>query len=167
MRGVLNPMLIAAARAHFRRMYDAGYFEEDALQCPGMRDGLYCDVVGLLLQRELSPLIAEVVGEPVEPTYTWVKRYRPGAVLTRHTDRPQCRYNVSLAIDAEPESTREHAWPLWIDDRGTAHAARLGLGDAVVYSGTDTPHWREPLGPGSATMALLHYVATDFHGPRG
>ena len=84
-------------------------------------------------------------------------RYQPGAVLRRHVDRAQCRWNVSFCVDIEAADD-EAPWPLHIG-AGAGQAVHLGIGDAVVYCGTDVPHWREPLPDGKfVTVCLFHYV---------
>jgi hypothetical protein len=130
-----------------------------------MRDGIYCEAVTLFLQQSLIAVLAPLLPRRPVASYTWVVRYRPGAVLERHTDRPQCRWNVSMCVDRESEQGLPGDWPLWFQlDEGTQRVD-LGLGDAVLYSGTETAHWRERLPEQSAvTMALFHYVEDGFKG---
>jgi hypothetical protein len=167
LRSILSPLTIAAARRHFRRLRRAGLFVTDEEQVVGLRAGLYSELSSLHWQAQLAPLLNELVPSRAEPSYTFVMRYAAGAVLKRHTDRPQCKWNVSFCIDMEPRDAPQDAWPFFLDVDGRVVEVRLGVGDAVVYSGTDTPHWRDALGPGRAVwMCFFHYVDASFEGTR-
>ncbi|MBO1416617.1 hypothetical protein [Streptomyces sp. FH025] len=165
LRGVFPPLFVAALRRHFRRMRREGCFSTDRQQVlDGLRDGMYCDAVTLFVQRQLARAVTAWAGEPVRPSYTWAVTYQPGAALAPHRDRPQCRWNVSLCVDDDPAGA--DPWPFRIRTADRLHEVALGMGDAVVYSGTDDEHWRDPLPAGRhVTMCLLHYVAPDFTGP--
>jgi hypothetical protein len=165
---VMSGLQIAAVRHHFRRLRRAGYFQTDHEQVVDRRDGMYCEAVSMFLQRALTSWIGAVTGQKVMPSYTWVMRYRPGAALERHTDRPQCRWNVSLCLDAENDRSDLLDWPIFFDVGGSVRSVNLQMGEAVLYSGTDTPHWRHPLGADEAvTIVFLHYVNADFKGKLG
>ncbi|MYZ39375.1 MULTISPECIES: hypothetical protein [unclassified Streptomyces] len=164
LRGTFPPLFVAALRRHFRRMRAEGYFSTDREQVrDGRRDGMYCDAVTLFVQQQLTGAVARWAGSPLRPSYTWAVTYRPGAALERHRDRPQCRWNVSLCVDTDPGDAGP--WPFHIRTGTRQHTVELGMGDAVVYSGTDHEHWRDPLPPDRVvTMCLLHYVDPDFTG---
>lgn len=163
-RDVVSALTRAALRRHFRALRSAGNFELDVDQVVGMRDGMYSELVCLYLQHQLTHALDRVLHEPVRGSYTWVRRYHPGAVLARHTDRPQCRWNVSLCVDHRPDHDAA-PWPIYLEVDGQVHEVQLGLGDAVVYSGTDVPHWRDALPAGrEVTMCFFHYVPVSFTG---
>jgi hypothetical protein len=165
LRGIVSPFQIAAIRRYFRRLYAQGYFTFDATKEPENREGLYCDLLTLYLQNQVGRLLNRVLVEPIKPSYTWVFRYLPGAVLAPHLDRPQCEWNVSLCVDMEPGGARESAWPIYLVSNGEPHGVKLGVGDAVLYSGRKTRHWRDQLREEeAATLCLLHYVPADFTG---
>lgn len=168
LRSLVSPLLLAALRKHYRGLERAGYLETDRTQVKDGRDGIYCELAGLFLQDQLAQLINRIVPTPVKPSYCWFFKYRPSAVLWRHTDRAQNRWNVSFAVDAHPHVDESSAWPLFMQVGDEARAVRLGAGDAVLYSGTETPHWRDPLPAGqTASMCLLHYVDEHFTGTLG
>lgn len=163
LRDVVSPLTIAAMRSHWRRLRLEGYFQTDDQQVKQLRDGMYCELGTMLFQRQLTPLVAEIVAEPIKPSYAWVFRYKPGAMLKRHVDRPQCKWNISLCVDTEPETSSDQAWPFFVEVNGQAKKVMLGMGDAVLYSGTDVPHWRGPLSEGHhVTLCFFHYVAAEF-----
>jgi hypothetical protein len=110
--------------------------------------------------------VGAIVGQELKPSFCYVCEYLPGGDLSRHTDRAQCVWNVSLALDAEPELGRTDAWPLFIETAGVAHAVPLGLGDGVLYRGTKSPHWREPQrAEHASTFGFFHFVPAEFSGP--
>jgi hypothetical protein len=160
MRDILSPLQVAALRKYYRELRAAGFFHLDRHQVPLGRDGVYCEAVSLFFQQELGRVLNTVLPSPVRPTYTWFFRYRSGAILERHVDRPQCRWNVSVALDYERLVSSEDAWPIYVASGGETHEVRLGIGDALVYSGTDTPHWRDalPRQIAAASVWLFHYV---------
>jgi hypothetical protein len=119
----------------------------------------------MFLQHPLVPWVARVTGETVIPSFTWLMRYQAGAILGRHRDRPQCRWNVSLCVDSENESRDTVDWPLFFKVDGAVRAAYLETGEGVLYSGTETTHWRDQLGKDEAvSFIFLHYVNDGFRG---
>jgi hypothetical protein len=103
---------------------------------------------------------------PVKPSYSFLAVYERGAVLRRHTDREQCAWNLSVALGSEPHLPVDRQWPLHIETASGRHAVRLGPGDAVVYSGSDSPHWRDELQSiDSVTVAFCHFVDAAYEGP--
>jgi hypothetical protein len=113
-----------------------------------------------------TPLIQWIVGEPIKPSYSFITNYERGSSLPQHTDRSQCKYNVTILLEAKPPQWA-NSWPLFFQHNGVTSSASLDVGEAVVYSGTTTPHWRYamPENLDSVLALLLHYVATDFTGP--
>ncbi|GGP00609.1 hypothetical protein [Wenjunlia tyrosinilytica] len=167
LRGLFSPLFTAGMRAYYRRMRAEGYFRQDRQQVPEGHEGTYCDAVTLFVQKQLSGVVARWTGGPVKPSHAWAMTYLPGAVLDRHRDRPQSRWNVSFCLDADPDhgGTAHGIWPFWIEGRDRDHEVDLGIGDAVIHSGIDQDHWREALPEGRlVTMGLLHYVDADFSG---
>jgi hypothetical protein len=162
---MLSPLHAAAMRRHARALRRGGQFELDVEQVPGLRDGVCGEAMCLVWLRQLAPLVTAIVGEPVRPSYTWLRRYRPGAVLERHVDRDHCRWNVSLCVDMEPDRGVVDAWPLNMTLRRETHSVRLGIGDAVLFSGTKTPHWRDVLTDGAVSMCFFHFVSAKMDTP--
>jgi hypothetical protein len=167
-RNAVSPLFVAAMRRHFRAFEVAGHLMTDKHQVKDQRDGLYCELITLYLQDQLGRWLNAIAPRPVQSTFCWFSRYRSGAVLKRHRDRPQCLWNLSFAVDGDPDPGRDGAWPLWFEIGGEARSVRLGLGDAVLYSGTELPHWRDELPQGrTAGMCFMHYVDLSFQGDLG
>lgn len=165
LRDIVSPLFTANLRRHARALRQSGYFVTDKAQVVGMRDGMYCELMSMFLQHQLTGFLNQITDAPIKPSYTWIMRYRPGADLERHIDRPQCRWNVSFCIDTEPDVERENGWPLYMEINHGRREARLGMGDALLYSGSEVFHWREPLpAEQSATICFFHYVPASFLG---
>ncbi len=168
-RNAVSPLFVAALRRHFRALRRAGYLEPDDRHVVHRRDGFYCEFTSLYVQDQLGRYLNRLLPKPVKPSYTFFFRYHSSAALSPHRDRPQCRWNLSFAVDGEPDVGREGAWPIHFKtEEGETRSAHLGLGDAVLYSGTDVVHWREALLEGrTASLCFLHYVDADFEGSLG
>ena len=166
--GAVSPLLVAALRRHFRALVRAGHLSADGVIPMCHRDVMYGEFTSLYLQDQLYRWLNGIVAKPIKSSYTYSARYHSGSTLTAHRDRPQCLWNVSFAIDADPEVGREGAWPLYFQVGEETRSANLGLGDAVLYSGTELLHWRDALPAGrTASLCFLHYVDADFEGPLG
>jgi hypothetical protein len=108
------------------------------------------------LHDELTPLAARLAGRPVKKSYVFGALYGDQGVCPVHTDRAQCKYTLDLCV-----SQRE-PWALYVD--GDAYF--LEENDALFYSGTDSPHYRDRIQPGNhCNLIFFHYVDEDFDGP--
>lgn len=119
-----------------------------------------------LLQQTLMPSISKITGQALRPSFCYLSHYLPGAQLKRHTDRPQCVWNLSLHISSERSAHSPDAWPLCLETRHGIREIQLEPGDGVLYQGTETPHWRPGRLPAdqSVTVCSMHYVPVDFKG---
>jgi hypothetical protein len=115
-------------------------------------------LVKLHNSEELIALASEVFGEPVKPSYVFLSMYGPDGVCPRHTDRPQCKYTIDLQISSDG------AWPIYVDEKPYI----LKDGEALAYSGTDQPHFRNAMQrePGTTfvNLAFFHFVPVGFTG---
>jgi hypothetical protein len=115
---------------------------------------LFGDELMEFLLGSLHARVEELSGVKLHPTYSFLRIYRRGNLLRRHTDRSSCEVSVSLNLGprhADP-------WPLWIRGPQGASAVRMEPGDAVLYRGIECEHWREPLEEEQVTQVFLHYV---------
>jgi hypothetical protein len=166
-RDFLNPMQLAESRRYYRALHRAAAFyppiSNDA--CVDQRDWIHNEEVSRFLHHQLLWTVNQLVPEEVRPSYAYLAVYHPGATLRRHIDRPQCQWNVSLVLDTEPEVNRASAWPIYLEVQGEAREVRLGMGDFVLYRGTDVPHWRKAQPEGCrSTIGFFHFVSMDFEG---
>ncbi len=120
----------------------------------------------------LTPMVSELVGRPLLPTYDYFRLYREGDVCRVHCDRYSCEHSLSLTIDysdgepwalemaCEPCAPTSHV----ADDFEGAHfaAIRMAVGDAVLYRGVEHRHGRTTPNPnGWSAHLFLHWVDRD------
>jgi hypothetical protein len=162
-RGLLPAAQLPALRSYFRAYVAAGYARRGDPQVPLRWSGHNQHFV-TLIHAGLNRVMSRVTGCPTKPSYSYFASYMPGAVLSRHRDRAQCKYSVSLQLDAEPDG--REPWPLHLEDlRGELATGLLEPGDGLCYRGCDLAHWRDELAAGqTSTSAFLHYVDSDFSG---
>jgi len=106
------------------------------------------------LSLQLQPLMEEITGKKLYPTYTYARIYYNGATMAIHKDRPSCQFSstVNISIDEEP-------WEIWFETLNGEHkAVKLWPGDLIVYKGDTLNHWRDAYQGQRQTQAFLHYV---------
>ncbi len=112
--------------------------------------------VRLLIEK--IPQVEALCDERVLPTYTYARLYSHGEALPDHLDRDACELSLTLNLDAD------EPWPIWLKTpAGEAVSVRQQPGDAVMYLGCRTPHWREPLVGQFCTQVFIHYVFSFGH----
>lgn len=132
------------------------------IQDPRFNLGLYAQAyqdaipfVELLCEKvnEISILIEE----KILPTYAYSVIYEKNSVLIRHKDRPACEISVTIHLDGDEK------WDLGIKKpNGDEVKVDLNVGDALLYLGCETEHWREGLYQGkNYNQAMLHYVRSN------
>lgn len=119
-----------------------------------------------LLQYEILPVVEALWGERLRPTYTYGSHYLGGATLPAHTDGTECAVSVSFILE------RDRSWPLFVQKdahhtrfvgsmaeppEDQCHALDAAAGGALLFSGTDRPHFRRPYGGAAFSALLLHY----------
>jgi hypothetical protein len=120
---------------------------------------LYAEPLTEKLLLDLLPRIEEFAGLLLHPTYSYLRVYSRGDILKRHLDRPACEVSVTLNLGCEADAP----WPLWLEVPAGVRSVPLEPGSALLYRGTECPHWREPFSGELAAQAMLHYV--DKNGP--
>lgn len=110
------------------------------------------------LLEYLKPMVEEVSGKKLYPTYSYFRIYYKDSILPKHIDRPSCEYSVTLNTYYDPIP-----WEMCFDqDDGSEERVLLEPGDLAIYKGCEVPHWR----PGNylgneMTQIFLHYVDAD------
>lgn len=157
LRGVVPAPQLAALARYSRALEAKAYLKESSNRHQARnRRTLAGEETARFVQSQLARAVNEIVPESVSPTHATLCVYRPGARLGRHTDIAECRWNISLLVEAEPAAAGlAGAWPLRFESAGRAGEARLAPGDAVLYSGRETPHWRDPLPEGRERETLI------------
>ncbi|HYG47952.1 MAG TPA: hypothetical protein VD846_08415 [Allosphingosinicella sp.] len=121
----------------------------------------------------LTPLVSQLVGRELVPTYDLFRVYRAGDVCRVHSDREACEHSVSLTLDYSDGKV----WPLQIgrlplpgrqkrlseDFEGEEHVSvAMEPGDAVLYRGIHRRHGRTAPNPNRwSAHVFLHWVERD------
>ena len=107
--------------------------------------------VRLLVEK--IPAVQSFCEEPVLPTYTYARIYGNGESLPAHEDRDACELSLTLNLGAD------QVWPIWLrTPQGASVSVLLQPGDALMYLGCETTHWREPFAGVRCSQVFLHYV---------
>lgn len=120
--------------------------------------GIYGDPAFDTLMLMSLPLVEEVVGKKLLPTYTYARIYFNGAELLPHTDRDECEHSVSLCLGGNADLL----WPLWFknEDNDPEYVA-MSESDAVIYSGNKVHHWRDAFEGETQFQVFMHYVEAE------
>lgn len=108
------------------------------------------------LHNLMGERASKAFGEEVKPSYVFVSMYDDDrSICPLHTDREPCKYTFDLCLD------QKEPWEIFINDE----AYILEPGDAVAYSGTDHPHYRNQIKKGNfCDLAFFHFVPVEFNG---
>jgi hypothetical protein len=155
LRKIIHPLQLAALRRYFRALDAHGDLKASSNRhYAHNRRSIYDEETSRFVQHQITALVNRITPAPVRPSHCQVSVYQPGAFLRRHKDQPQYVWNLSLVVDAEPESDIESAWPINLEVEGRTEEVRLEIGDAVLYRGSEFTHWRDVL-PGGQSVTLL------------
>jgi hypothetical protein len=104
---------------------------------------------------QLQPLIENVVGCKVFPTYSYARFCYNGAELKKHIDRKSGEFAVSINIHKKDNVN----WPIYFKTKTNEEVSfELDPGDLVIYKGIDLEHWRHPYSGQEMLQVFLMYV---------
>jgi hypothetical protein len=111
----------------------------------------YLPFVKFLVKK--IPDVSKSLQEDVLPTYTYTRIYSHGEILSRHRDRPACEISITLNLKKDTD------WPIWFQKpSGEEISLELNEGDAVMYFGEVSDHWRNAYQGQEHIQLFLHYV---------
>lgn len=122
----------------------------------------------------LTPIVSQITGRALLPTYDYFRVYREGDICRVHCDRYSCEHSLSLTLDYSDgeiwplEVARQRSEPsALVNDDWEAETHRsigMQVGDAVLYEGVHHRHARSTPNPNQWSAHLfLHWV--DRAGP--
>lgn len=167
--GILAPAQRESLRRYVRQLMDRGYFPDLGVGDTqvALRRSIHKEPTIAALHHGLSALVSDICDQPLTGSFCQLGVYEAGAVLDKHTDRPQCVRNLSFIFDMQGPRGEPEPWPLYFEVDGKAQAVMLRAGDGAVYCGTSTPHWRDALAPEHRAVAAFYFfVPPDFRGTR-
>jgi len=133
------------------------------------------------LHHRIVPIVSEVVGEPVEPAYSFLSLYGNLGVCPLHLDSPEAKWTLDLCVgqsspwpiyfsqvcpwpELAPDISPGSDWEEQIKRSPSLRftSCTLEPGQAVVFSGSSQWHYRDaiPDGPGRkfAELLFFHFV---------
>lgn len=111
----------------------------------------YISFVELLCEK--TPIVSQIIGETVLPTYCYSRVYLKNSFLDKHTDRPSCEISLTIHLDGDEE------WIIYVETSNKSVVpVILNTGDALIYLGEKAPHWRNQYNGEYYTQVFLHYV---------
>jgi hypothetical protein len=114
----------------------------------------YLPFVKFLVKK--IPDVSKILQEDVLPTYTYTRIYNHGEVLNRHRDRPACEISLSLNLKKDID------WPIFFQKPNEEEVSiELHQGDAVMYLGEISDHWRNAYQGQEHVQLFLHYVRAE------
>jgi len=116
----------------------------------------YVPFVALMCEK--TAYMNQLVEEKLLPTYAYARIYKNGAELVKHKDRPACEVSVTLHLGSDGTS-----WPIcFTKPNGEVVSKDLKPGEAVIYFGCISEHWREGAFEGQEYgQVFLHYVRSE------
>lgn len=157
-RRMIEPEVAELAHQYALILRNAGGFYDGDPQVPGTPNR-YNDSLMETLLGQLVPKIEAATGLDLHPTYSYLRIYKPGDTLKRHTDRPSCEISMTIPLGFDGDE----CWPIQADNGDHSVVADLQPGDAMVYRGCDVAHWRDEFTGKHQVQVFLHYV--DKNGP--
>lgn len=93
--------------------------------------------------------VEKETGLELNPTYSFARVYTYLATLDKHTDRPSCEISVTVMVGSSGQN-----WSFYVDGK----EFNLVPGDAIIYLGCESEHWRNEFYGDWHTQFFLHYV---------
>ena len=125
----------------------------DDIQVPDTY-GCYGDVAMETLMIKIKPTMEKETSLKLNPSYTFLRIYKKGDILSRHKDRFSCEISTTLNLGGDP-------WPIYLEPSGEEgkKGVKVDLepGDMLIYRGCDLEHWREPFKGNECVQVFLHY----------
>lgn len=162
---LLHPVQLTMLRTYIRYIYNKKYLIPDKANGETKkRFWQHRENVTFYVQSQILGIINQILPSPVKIGHNAITVYEPGASLPKHQDDVLAfSWVMSLAIDTNPEITREHAWPMYVQINDTEHKALLGMGDGMLIN-PQMPHWRETLTDHTLGIMFFWFVNADYKG---
>lgn len=152
--GFITPEEAGNLAAQFKKYADDEDLDNDPQAEFSQSMYNYLPLVKLLVAK--IGQVSEFLGEPVLPTYVYSRIYKANSFLARHRDRPACEISLTLNLRKDVD------WPIYFQrPDGVEVSVELNPGDAVMYLGCTSDHWREQFQGQEHIQAFLHYVRTN------
>ena len=158
--------LTTVQRADYLQTYHNDIYNEDL-------EGGFGDIQANVYKRYGDPLMDTVMalltgamssytGLELAPNYTYWRLYEHGSDLKKHLDRFSCEISATICLGednsmVDTEMYPDYHWPIFVESNGRDIPISLEPGDALIYKGTEVPHWREPFKGTHQAQLFIHY----------
>lgn len=165
LNGWIHPFHIGALRRYYRCHTRSGSFALGDPQVAG-RFAAHNEAVARFFHHQLTGMVSDITSRLVKPSYAYFAAYQSESELPWHTEREQCKYSLSLCIDASPEPQHQNPSALHFETPDGLVRIWQYIGDGLLYLGRKFPHAQERLPHGyTSSSLLLHYVDEEYDGP--
>ena len=114
----------------------------------------YGDLAMETLMIRVLPVMQQVTGLELVPTYSYARIYKYGDTLHRHKDRSSCEVSCTINLGGD-------RWPIFLEPSGETGKPGVKVdlepGDMLTYKGTLLEHWRDPFQGHDCGQVFLHY----------
>lgn len=157
-RHLLSGSEIEIAAKYYTLQRELGNFHRDEVQCVG-RLLLFDDDLAIYFHQRLIEPIEKYIGATLSRAYTLASIYPAGCSLDRHTDRAACGWTLSILIGSTVLHGVTDFEKMCFDCHGYEVRVPREPGDALLFNGVETPHWRHPNSNSGTlhTTLLLHF----------
>ena len=126
----------------------------------------YADIAMETLLTWVQPVMEKHTGLKLTPTYSYVRIYKKGDILTRHKDRFSCEISTTLNLGGDKWSIYlsphenvgiPNGKKITVTSNAKGIKVDLKAGDMLVYKGMELEHWREVFEGEDCIQVFLHY----------
>lgn len=131
--------------------------------------------LNVLHKSYVEPRACQLFKEELKASYVYTSLYDTGkGFCPVHTDRPQCYRTIDVCVN------QKRPWPIYVlsqldhpeldleneeSIKKLSEEFILEPGDALLYSGTEFPHWRNKIQPDNfCDLVFFHFVNKNFEG---
>ena len=118
----------------------------------------YSTIFSESLLLQMLPVVEEIVGNKILPSYSYSRIYYKDACMPIHVDRSSCEISATFTIKVD----KDNPYPIYfIDKKGREIEIVMDPGDLVVYKGCELQHWRNNFTGNDHMQTFLHYIFAD------
>lgn len=144
------------AQSYYKIRQDSLDYDIDE-QCPRSKS-FYSDPLCETLLQTSCEKISNIVNVDLIPTYSYTRIYGKKEHLTKHIDRPECQFSVTINLGYPKSQGISSIFMSKNEDGSDASELKLDVGDICIYRGDTVYHWREPFIQDWYLQTFLHYV---------
>jgi hypothetical protein len=121
------------------------------------------DIFGISLLESITPIVSNILGNEVLPSYSYTRVYEKGTRLFSHRDRQSCEISMSITLANYPNSTKQENFYISKNkDESDPLKLSIGTGDGLMFFGSSYSdgfyHWRDETDSDYMMQIFLHWV---------